>query len=187
MPTTEQIHSDAEQRMQKAIASTQNEMAAIRTGKANPQILDRITVDYYGTPSPLKQVANISAPDGQTLLITPYDKSVLSEIEKAIAKSDLGLNPSNDGSVIRISIPALTEERRKEMVKLVKKYSEEGKVAIRNIRRDATDAVKKLEKDENLPEDDVKRQQDEIQKLTDRFTNQLEKMMQEKEKEVMSI
>lgn len=185
--TVQEIHSDAESRMQKAIQSTQTELATVRTGKANPQILDRIMVDYYGTPTALKQMANISAPDGQSLQIQPYDKSVLGEIERAIAKSELGLNPNNDGSVIRLNFPPLTEERRKEMVKLVKKYGEDGKVAIRNIRRDATDAVKKLEKEAHLPEDEVKRQLDEIQKLTDRFTGQLEKVVAEKEQEIIHI
>jgi len=187
MQTIEQIHQDAENRMQKAIASTQNDLAAVRTGRANPQILDRISIDYYGTPTPLKQMANISAPDGHTLLIQPYDKSVLGEIEKAISKSDLGLTPNNDGANIRLSIPPLTEDRRKELVKLVKKYGEEGKVAIRNVRRDATDAVKKLEKDQNLPEDEVKRRLDEVQKLTDRYTGQLEKVIADKEQEILSI
>ncbi len=187
MPTMEQIHQDTESRMQKAIHASQNELAGVRTGRANPQLLDRISVDYYGTPTPLKQLSNISVPDGQTLLIQPYDKSVLSEIEKALSKSDLGLNPNNDGSNIRISIPPLTEDRRKELVKLVKKYGEEGKVAIRNIRRDATDALKKLEKEAHLPEDDVKRQLDDIQKLTDRYTGQLEKIVAEKEQEIMHL
>lgn len=187
MPTIEQIHEDAENRMKKAIAATQNEFAAVRTGRANPQILDRLVVDYYGVPTPIKQMSNISVPDGQTLLIQPYDKSSLAEIERAISKSDLGLTPNNDGSTIRLSIPQLTEDRRKELVKLVKKYGEEGKVAIRNIRRDATDAVKKLEKEENLPEDEVKRQLDEVQKLTDRYTGILEKAIAEKEQEVLAI
>lgn len=188
MPTTvEEIHQDSEARMQKALQATQQELAGVRTGRANPQVLDRISLDYYGTPTPLRQMANISAPDGQTLLIQPYDKSVLSEIEKAISKSDLGLTPNNDGSVIRLSIPPLTEERRKELVKLVKKYGEEGKVAIRNIRRDATDSIKKLEKEANLPEDEVKRQLDEVQKKTDRYTGQLEKIISEKEQEVLTI
>ncbi len=187
MPTIEQIHQDAEDRMKKAINATQNELAAVRTGRANPQILDRVSVDYYGTPTPLKQMSNISVPDGQTLLIQPYDKSSMAEIEKAISKSDLGLTPNNDGSAIRLNIPPLTEDRRKELVKLVKKYGEEGKVAIRNVRRDATDAVKKLEKEASMPEDEVKRQLDEIQKLTDRYTGQLEKIITEKEQEIMKI
>jgi len=187
MATMSQIHQDAEDRMKKAIASTQQELASIRTGRANPQILDRIMVDYYGTPTPIKQMANLSVPDGQTLMIQPYDKTALAEIEKAIAKSDLGLTPNNDGSNIRLSIPPLTEERRKELVKLVKKYGEDGKIAIRNIRRDATDAVKKLEKDEHLPEDEVKRQVDEVQKLTDRYTGQLEKIISDKEAEILKI
>jgi ribosome recycling factor len=187
MPTIEQIHQDAESRMQKAIAATQNELASIRTGRANAQLLDRISVDYYGTPTPLRQMSNISTPDGQSLVIQPYDKSAMADIERAIAKSDLGLNPNNDGTAIRLSIPALTEDRRKEMVKQVKKYGEEGKVAIRNIRRDATEAVKKLEKEENLPEDEIKRQLDEVQKLTDRYTGQMEKVVGEKEQELLSF
>lgn len=187
MPTIEQIHQDTESRMQKAISSTQQELASIRTGRANPQILDRVMVDYYGTPTPLRQMANISTPDGQTLLIQPYDKTALGEIEKAISKSDLGLTPNNDGANVRLSIPPLTEERRKELVKLVKKYGEEGKVAIRNVRRDATDLIKRLEKEENMPEDEIKRQLDEIQKLTDRYTGQLEKVITEKEQEVLKI
>jgi ribosome recycling factor len=185
--TVEQIHHDAEQRMQKAIHATQHDLAAIRTGRANPQILDRLVVDYYGTPTPVRQMSNVSAPDGHTLLIQPYDRSNLGDIEKAIAKSDLGLTPNNDGSVIRLSIPPLTEERRKEMVKLIKKYAEEGKVAIRNIRRDAADGIKKLEKELHLPEDEVKRRQDDIQKLTDRYIGQLEKIGADKEQEVLSI
>ncbi len=187
MPTIEQLHKDTESRMQKAIQATQQELASIRTGRANAQLLDRIMVDYYGTPTPLRQMSNISTPDGQTLTIQPYDKSILGEIEKAIAKSDLGLNPNNDGSVIRLTIPPLTEDRRKELVKLVKKYGEEGKVAIRNVRRDAADAMKKLEKEENLPEDEIKRQLDEIQKLTDRYVGQLDKVVSEKEQEILTI
>jgi len=187
MPTVEQIHKDAEQRMQKAIGATQNDLAGVRTGRANPQILDRISVDYYGTPTPLKQMSNLSVPDGHTLVIQPYDKSSLADIERAISKSDLGLTPNNDGSSIRLNIPPLTEDRRKEMVKLVKKYGEDGKVAIRNIRRDATEAIKRLEKEEHLPEDEIKRQLDEVQKLTDRYTGQLEKLITEKEKEILTI
>lgn len=187
MTTIEQIHKDTENRMQKAIGATQQELASVRTGRANPQILDRIVIDYYGAATPLKQLSNVSVPDGQTLLIQPYDKSMLSEIEKAISKSDLGLTPGNDGTNIRLSIPPLTEERRKELVKLVKKYGEEGKVAIRNVRRDATDQLKRMEKEENLPEDEVKRQLDEIQKLTDRYTAQLEKVIAEKEQEILKI
>jgi len=187
MVTAEEIQSLAESKMQKALAATQNEMGTIRTGRANPMILERVTVDYYGTPTPIRQMANVSVQDGTTLVIQPYDRGQLSEIERAIAKSDIGLTPNNDGAIIRLTVPPLTEERRKELVKLVRKYGEEGKVAIRNIRRDATDDVEKLKKSENLPEDDVKRGQDQIQKLTDRFTQQLDKMVSEKEKEVMEV
>ena len=187
MPTMEQIQHDAEERMKKAVASTSNELSGVRTGRANPQMLDKISVLYFDTPTPLKQMANISSTDGQTLVIQPYDKSAIADIERAIAKSDLGLTPNNDGSVVRLSVPPLSEERRKDMVKLVKKYGEDGKVAIRNIRRDTTDALKKLEKEDNLPEDDVKRQLDDVQKLTDRYTSQLEKLVADKEKELMTI
>ncbi|MBY0450216.1 MAG: ribosome recycling factor [Cyanobacteria bacterium] len=185
--TADQIQKSTEDKMHKAIAATQHEMSAIRTGRANPMLLDRISLDYYGTPTPLKQVANISVKDGSSLVIQPYDKSQLAEIEKAIAKSDLNLPPNNDGTVIRISIPPLSEERRKEMVKSVKKIGEDGKVAIRNIRRDSTDEIEKLKKSENLSEDDVKRRQEQIQKLTDRFTQDMERLVSEKEKELMAI
>lgn len=187
MVTAEEIHSLAEEKMKKAVAATQNEMGTIRTGRANPLILDRVTLDYYGTPTPVKQMANVSVQDGTTLVIQPYDRTQLSEIEKAIAKSDLGLTPNNDGSVLRLIIPPLTEDRRKELVKLVKKYGEEGKVAIRNIRRDATEDVEKLKKTDNLSEDEIKRRKEQIQKLTDRYTQQLEKLTGEKEKEIMEV
>jgi ribosome recycling factor len=185
--TVSEVLSQVEERMKKAIQSTQNELGTLRTGRANTKIFDRVQVSYYGTMTPLNQMANISTPDAQTILIQPYDKGVIAEIEKAIATSDLGLTPNNDGQVIRINIPALTEERRKDMVKVVKKTVEEGKVAIRNIRRDGVDDVKKLEKELSLSEDEIKRQQDEVQKLTDRYTGQLEKLGDDKEKELMSV
>lgn len=185
--TIEKVIDTAEEKMQKAIQSTQAELGSIRTGRANPRILDRLMVSYYGTPTPLNQMANVSVPDPQSLQIQPYDKSAMADIEKAISISDLGLTPNNDGQVIRINIPALTEERRKDLTKMVKKAGEDGKVAIRNIRRDATDHAKKLEKSENLPEDTVKRQLDDIQKLTDKYSAQIDKMVEEKDKELMSI
>ena len=185
--TIEQVIEVAEEKMQKAIQSIQAELASIRTGRANPKILDRIIVNYYGTATHLNQMANISVPDPQSLLIQPYDKSAMGDIEKAITISDLGLTPNNDGQVIRINIPTLTEERRKDLTKVVKKAGEEGKVAIRNIRREATDQAKKLEKSENLPEDMVKRQLEDIQKLTDKYSAQVDKMVDEKDKELMSL
>lgn len=187
MPTVEEIHTDAEERMQKAVASTQNELSTYRTGRANPMILDRISVDYYGSATPLRQLANVSVVEGQTLVIQPYDKTQISAIERAIAKSDIGLTPNTDADVIRLNVPTLTEERRKEMVKLVKKAGEDGKVAIRNIRRDATDDVERLKKDENLPEDEAVRQKDEIQKLTDHYSAEIDRLVSEKEAEVMTV
>lgn len=185
--SVEEVLQNTEDKMKKAILATQNELATIRTGRANTKLLDRIVVAYYGTPTPLSQMANISTPDPQTLVIQPYDKGVMSDIEKAIATSDLGLTPNNDGQVIRIGIPALTEDRRKDLIKVVKKATEEGKVAIRNIRRDGVDHIKKLEKDQNLPEDEVKRQQDSVQKLTDKYSDQLDKLAEDKEKELMQV
>jgi ribosome recycling factor len=183
----ETILNETDSKMQKAITATQNEFNSLRTGRANPQILDRVVVDYYGTATPVRQMSNVSVPDGQTILIQPYDKSGLADIEKAISKSDLGLTPNNDGSVIRLNIPPLTEDRRKEMAKLVKKYSEEGKVAVRNVRRDSQDAIKKLEKEASLSEDEIKRHLEELQKLTDKFVAQLDTLGAEKEKELLTL
>lgn len=185
--SADEIYSKSEEKMQKAIASVQHEMGAIRTGRANPLLLDRVQVDYYGTPTPVRQMANVSVQEGQTLIVQPYDKSSLADIERAIAKSDINLPVNNDGSVLRLNVPPLTEERRKEMVKLAKKIGEEGKVAIRNIRRDATADIDKLKKSENMSEDEVKGRQDDIQKLTDKYIAQLEKLVSDKEKEVMEV
>lgn len=173
--------------MKKAIAAVQHEMGSVRTGRANPLILDRVVVDYYGTPTPVRQMANVSVQEGQTLIIQPYDKGSLRDIEQAISKSDINLPVNSDGALLRINIPPLSEERRREMVKMVKKMGEDGKVAIRNIRRDATAEIDKLKKSENLPEDEVKTRQDNIQKLTDRYIDQLDKLVSEKEKEVMEV
>jgi ribosome recycling factor len=183
----EDIRSLAEEKMKKAIASVQHEMGSVRTGRANPLILDRVVVDYYGTPTPVRQMANVSVQEGQTLVIQPYDKATLSDLERAISKSDINLPVNNDGQVLRLSVPPLNEERRKELVKMVKKMGEEGKIAIRNIRRDATSDVEKLKKSENLSEDDVKDGQDKIQKLTDKYTQQLDQLVVQKEKEVMEV
>ncbi|WP_349410528.1 ribosome recycling factor [Pseudalkalibacillus sp. SCS-8] len=181
------IIQQAEERMKKAVAAYKRELATLRAGRANPSLLDRVTVDYYGAPTPLNQMAGISVPEARLLVIQPYDKSVIGDIEKAIQKAELGLTPSNDGDVIRIAIPALTEERRKELVKLVKKYTEEGKVAVRNIRRDANDELKKSEKNGDLTEDELRRYNDEVQKLTDRFIADIDSIADDKEKEIMEV
>ncbi|MGP4080197.1 ribosome recycling factor [Pseudalkalibacillus sp. R45] len=181
------IIKQADEKMQKAVAAFRRELATLRAGRANPSLLDRVSVDYYGALTPLNQMANISVPEARLLVIQPYDKSIIGEIEKAIQKAELGLSPSNDGDVIRIAIPALTEERRKELVKLVKKYSEEGKVAVRNIRRDANDELKKLQKDGEMTEDDLRHYSDEVQKVTDRFVTEIDSIAENKEKEIMEV
>ncbi len=172
--------------MEKAIGALRRDLSTLRAGRATPALLDRIQVEYYGAMTPVNQLANINTPDSRTLLLQPWDKSSVSSIEKAIMKSDLGLTPSNDGSTIRLSIPPLTEERRSELVKLTKKYGEEAKVAIRNIRRDANDDIKKLEKT-SISEDESRRHQDDIQKMTDRFVAEVEKVLSAKEKEIMEV
>ncbi|MGP7817475.1 ribosome recycling factor [Niallia sp. 01092] len=182
-----QVISQTKEKMNKAIQSYSRELASIRAGRANASLLDRISVDYYGAPTPVNQLAGISVPEARLLVIQPYDKSVLGEIEKAILKSDIGLNPSNDGSVIRLSIPMLTEERRKELVKNVKKESEEAKVAIRNIRRDGNDDLKKLEKNGEITEDALRGYNDDIQKLTDEFISKVDALTKEKEKEILEV
>lgn len=176
-----------EEKMEKAIAQLHREFGSIRSGRANPMILDKVLVDYYGAPTPLRQMSQVNVQDGTTLVITPYDKSILKEIEKAIIKAEIGITPNSDGICIRLAFPPLTEERRKEIVKDVKKIGEEAKVAIRNIRRDMTDDLKKLEKSENLPEDMVKDNQDKIQKVTDKYTGTVDKAVADKEKEVMTV
>lgn len=182
-----QLFEQAEEKMNKTIAGTKKEYSAIRTGRANPLVLDKITIEYYGSPTSLRQIATVSIQDGQTLVITPYDKTIINVIEKAIMKSDLGVTPNSDGVCIRLTFPQPTEERRKELVKTVKKVGEEGKVAIRNIRRDSTDTLKKLEKSENIPEDEVKKAQDKIQKITDKYIREMDDVVAEKEREVLSI
>jgi len=182
-----QIIANAKDKMTKAIQSYTRELATIRAGRASASLLDRVTVEYYGAPTPVNQLAGITTPEARLLVIQPYDKSILSDIEKAILKSDLGLNPTNDGSVIRLAIPQLTEERRKELVKVIKKESEEAKVAIRNIRRDANDDLKKLEKNGEITEDELHGYTDDIQKLTDEHINKVDKITKEKEKEIMAV
>jgi ribosome recycling factor len=180
------VKKNAEERMEKAIAALKKELAGLRAGRATPALLDRVQVEYYGAMTPVNQLASINVTDSRTLMIQPWDKSAIGAIEKAILKSDLGLTPANDGSAIRITLPALTEERRAELVKTTKKYGEEAKVAIRNIRRDANDEIKKLEKD-HISEDESKRHQDDIQKLTDRYVAEVDKILSAKEKEIMEV
>ena len=175
------------ERMEKAIGSLSRDLASIRAGRANASLLDRISVMYYGAPTPLNQMAGISVPEARLMVIQPYDKTSLGEIEKAIMKSDIGITPSNDGSVIRLAVPALTEERRKDLVKEVKKEGEESKVAIRNIRRDANDELKKLEKDGDITEDELRRNNDEVQKLTDTYIAKIDSLAESKENEIMEI
>ena len=181
------ILGDADRRMQKAIEVLKQDLAAVRTGRASAALLDRITVDYYGTPTPINQVATISVPEARLLVIQPWDRKMLVDIEKAIQKSDLGINPNNDGQVIRLAIPPLNEERRREMVKTVHKKLDEHKVAIRNIRRDAHDKLRDREKKKEISEDELKRSTDRLQKLTDRFIEEMDKVGKTKENEIMEV
>ena len=174
-------------KMAKTIDHLQNEYATVRAGRANPHVLDKLRVDYYGTPTPIQQVGNVSVPDPRTIQIAPWEKSILKDIEKAIQASDIGINPSNDGSVIRLVFPELTEERRKELAKEIKKKGEDAKVAVRNIRRDGNDAFKKLTKTEDLSEDEVKDLEDELQKLTDKYIKEIDSMVDAKSKEIMTV
>lgn len=176
-----------EVKMGKSIASLDSEFGTIRAGRANPHVLDRITVDYYGTPTPLQQVANISVPEARMIQIQPWESSLIKGIEKAILTSDLGLNPNNDGKVIRLIFPELTEERRKDLVKDIKKKGEAAKVAVRNIRRDANDAYKKLKKEEDVSEDEIKELEDKIQKLTDKYIKDVDAAVELKGKEIMTV
>ncbi|MCR4891698.1 MAG: ribosome recycling factor [Lachnospiraceae bacterium] len=176
-----------EAKMQKSLDNLASEYATIRAGRANPHILDRIRVDYYGTPSPIQQVANVSVPEARVIMIKPYDKALMKAIEKAILTSDIGINPSNDGTSIRLVFPELTEDRRKQLCKDVKKKAEEYKVAIRNIRRDGNDSFKKLGKSEEISEDVVKELQDDLQKITDQFIKKVDGTAADKEKEIMTV
>ena len=178
---------EQEQRMDKSIESLKHDFASIRTGRASVALLDKIMVDYYGSPTPINQVANISVPEPRMILVAPWDKSMIGAIEKAILQSDLGLNPGNDGTAIRLTIPQLTEERRKEIVKIVHKKAEDAKVAVRNIRRDANDVLKKEEKAKTITEDDVKDGLDQIQKLTDKKIKQIDDLKAVKEKDVLEV
>lgn len=180
-------YKEFESKMKKTCDALTSQLATIRAGRANAAVLDQIAVDYYGSPTPIQQVASVSSPDPRSLLITPWDKSVLKGIEKAILASDLGINPQNDGHAIRLVFPPLTEERRKDLVKQTKKYAEESKVAIRNIRRDAIEKMKKQQKASEITEDDYKNAEKDIQKLTDDYTKELDKIAAAKEKELTSI
>ena len=182
-----EILAQAEERMKKALASLGDNFASVRTGRANAMVLDRIRVDYYGVPTPVNQMAGIKSPDAHMLVIEPWDKSTLKSIEHAILESDLGVTPSNDGSVIRLPFPALTEERRRELVKQCKGYAEEARVAVRNARRDANAAVEKSVKQDSLPEDEQRRAEAEIQKLTDKYVAEVDEAFKKKEAEVMEI
>lgn len=173
--------------MEKSIEATQRSFNTIRTGRANASLLDRITVDYYGTETPLKSLANVSTPDASTITIQPYDKGSMAQIEKAISLSDIGLTPNNDGQVIRLNIPQLTSDRRKELVKIASKLAEEGKVAIRNIRRDGIDAIRKQEKNHDIPEDEARDLQDQIQKATDKSISKIDELLAGKEKDILTV
>lgn len=183
----QRVIKEMEDRMNKAIASLKKDLASLRAGRANPAMLDRVVVDYYGTPTPISQLANISVPEPRMLTIQPWDKSALKEIDRALQQSDLGISPSNDGVIIRLVIPPLTEERRKELVKLAGKSGEESKVAIRNIRRDANDEIKKLEKSAAISEDESRRHQESIQKTTDKFIAEVDKIVKDKEKDILEV
>ena len=174
-------------KMDKTIEIIEKDLSTLRAGRANPQILDKITVDYYGTPTHLNQIGNISSPEPRMLVIAPWEPKMISEIEKAIQKSDIGINPSNDGKVIRLAFPQLTEERRKELVKLIHKYAETGKIAVRNVRRDAMEYFKKAQKASEITEDELKIAEKDLQKLTDDSCKEIDKLLENKKKELMSV
>src|SRR5437764_6214135 len=184
---TADIFDDAERRMKKAVEALRLDLAAIRTGRASSSLVERITIDYYGVPTPINQVASISVPDARLLVIQPWDRKLLTDIEKAIQRSDLGINPNNDGQVIRLAIPPLNEERRREMVRTLHKKLDEHKVAIRNIRRDAHDKLRDREKKKEIAEDELKSNTDRLQKLTDRFIDEMEKVGKTKELEILEV
>ena len=182
-----ELYADTEERMKKAVEAVGRELASIRTGKATTTLLDGIRVDYYGTMTPLSQVANISVPDPRLLVVQPWEKRLIPDIVKAIHKSELGLNPQADANVVRLPIPPLTEERRKDLVKLVKRVTEDGKIAVRNIRRDSNDAFKKAEKDKDISEDESRKAQEHVQEITDKHIELVDEMTKKKEEEVMEV
>jgi len=181
------VLSETESKMQQAVQAARRDLAAIRTGRANPALLDRITVDYYGTPTPLNQLASITVPEARLLVVQPWDKNSLKDIEKAIMSSDLGLTPNNDGTVIRIQLPQLTEERRRDLARLARKEAEEKRVAVRNARRDANEELKRLEKEGVISEDDSRRAQTDVQQLTDKYIKEIDDLLAAKEKEIMEV
>jgi ribosome recycling factor len=183
----QEVLKDVGERMQRACEVLRKELASLRVGRANPALLEKIEVDYYGVPTPINQLATITAPDARLLVVQPWDKTLVPKIEKSILVSDLGVTPSSDGTVIRVPIPPLTEERRKELVKVARKKAEEARVAIRNVRRDGNDRVKAAEKEKSISEDEAKRMQDEIQKLTDKYIKEVDKILQAKEEEIMAV
>ena len=183
----EKTKKNLEERSKKTIAILKEDLNTVRAGRANPALLDKVTVDYYGSPTPLKNLANISVPDPRTLLIAPFDPKSIGEIEKAINVANIGINPSNDGKAVRLVIPQVTEERRKEIAKDIKKKGESAKVAVRNIRRDANDAFKKLSKSADISEDEIKELEDGVQKLTDKYIAQIDKAVDEKNKEILTV
>ncbi|REJ32908.1 MAG: ribosome recycling factor [Bacillota bacterium] len=182
-----EILEDAERRMEAAIENCRRELAALRAGRASPALLEKIRVDYYGTQVPVNQVATVTVPEPRLIVIQPWDRNVLAEIERAIVKSDLGLTPANDGKVIRLTVPPLTEERRQELVKQARRLAEEGRVAIRNIRRDANDTIRELEKEGEASEDEARRALDDVQKLTDRCIARIDEMVEAREREILEV
>lgn len=187
MATVEEILSDVDSRMQKSLEALRRELNTVRTGRANPSLVENVLVDYYGVPTPLNQVASISVPEARVLMIQPWDKQSLKDVEKGVLRSDMGLVPNNDGSVIRINIPALTEERRRELVRLVGKKAEDSNVALRNVRRDGVEQCRKLERDKEISQDENRRAQDRLQQITDAYIDQVSGIRNEKETEVMEV
>jgi ribosome recycling factor len=186
MTTQETLH-DAEQKMRGAVSFTQEELSSLRTGRANPKLLDRLSVDYYGTLVPLNQLASFSVPEPRLLVLQPFDRNAVASIEKAIMSSDLGLTPSNDGNVIRLAFPPLTEERRKDLIKLARDRAEEGRVSVRNVRRHAKEHLEREERDHNISEDDLRRAEKELQRLTDQFVTEIDRILEQKEKELGEV
>ncbi|MGI6188170.1 MAG: ribosome recycling factor [Caldicoprobacteraceae bacterium] len=182
-----ELHEQIESRMDKSVQTLKRELARLRAGRANPQILDRIMVDYYGVPTPLNQLGNITVPEARLLVISPWDSKIIPAVEREIMKSDLGITPTNDGKVIRLVFPELTEERRKELVKTVKKMGEETKIAIRNIRREANDQLRKMQKNSEITEDDLRTEENNVQKLTDDFIKKVDEVIKDKENEIMEV
>ena len=182
-----ELKQNADQKMQKSIESLKNDLSKVRTGRAHPSLLDQVHVDYYGSPTPLSQVANLTLIDARTIGVQPWEKNMIAPVEKAISESDLGLNPASMGDLIRVPMPALTEERRKELVKVVKHEGENAKIAVRNIRRDANEHLKKMLKDKDISEDDERRAQDDVQKMTDKFVAEVDKLVTQKEADIMTV